>query len=375
MEYSTPQIPTVKKKKNIRTWWLLFSALAFFVGVGSGWLINEQIFHRSNPQVQGEQVEKTYPLLRYSFPNLINRPAIASPIEVSRVAKTDKEFTSYVVNYTSEGRKISGMLNVPNTPEATKSALPTIVMIRGYVPPEEYETGKGTQHIAERFAKKGYITIAPDFLGFGESDPEPSGLFEGRFIKPIVVHDLLASIEISSGSALVHNKKDIAMFDTQKVGIWGHSNGGQIAISTLEITGRAFPTSLWAPVTKQFPYSILFFTDDYEDQGKALRATVAQFERDYNIDEFTIGKYLDRITSKLQLHQGTLDDAVPKSWSDDFYSLMVGKGKKDQIEYFVYDKADHGLFPAVDEAFARDLKFFDRELGVKRTFSDLIEKK
>ena len=35
---------------------------------------------------------------------------------------------------------------------------------------------------------------------------------------------------------------------------------------------------LWAPVSKPFPYNILYYTDEAEDRGKWLRGEIAKFE-------------------------------------------------------------------------------------------------
>ena len=39
----------------------------------------------------------------------------------------------------------------------------------------------GTKRVGEYFAENGYITLAPDFLGYGGSDSESENIFESRF--------------------------------------------------------------------------------------------------------------------------------------------------------------------------------------------------
>ena len=82
-------------------------------------------------------------------------------------------------------------------------------------------------------------------------------VFEERFQTYTTAMNLLAGIEKWERAG--------------KIGIWGHSNGGQIALTVLEISQKEYPTVLWAPVSKPFPYSILYYTDEAEDRGKALR--------------------------------------------------------------------------------------------------------
>lgn len=315
--------------------------------------------------VQGETQEKTYPLLKYSFPELSKRGGISSEIKIDRELEKTADYTAYVFYYYSDGRKISGQLNVPKVEDPNRLS-PVIMMARGFVPPEEYTIGQGSRNTAAILAKAGYVTFAPDFLGFGESDPPPGETLGERFVKPISMMDLMASIQVLDGKKIEFQNKPLTTIDAKRLGLWGHSNGGQISVSILEITKQPIPTVLWAPVTKEFPYSVLYFMDEAEDKGKGLRALIANFEKDYNIDDFSIGNRLDDVSAKIQLHQGTADDAVPVKWSDEFYSRFVGKGKKDQIEYFVYPGGNHGLYPDIDTVHNRTLEFFDREVKNKQ---------
>lgn len=334
--------------------------VALLVSFSSGIVVGRYYFSFSDelksPTVQGEHAEKEYPLAKYSFPALAERVPEASPLTVTGILYEEPEFVAVTFDYYSEGKKISGVMNFPKNVN-TDQALPVILMVRGFVHEDEYEPGSGTQHAAQHYVKQGYITVAPDFLGFGTSDPQPGDALEARYVKPVNVIDLLASIEKFNLQPIIYQKKVLGRFDSTHLGMWGHSNGGQIALSVLEITRRPIPTILWAPVTKPFPYSVLYFTDESEDQGKSLRWMLANFEKDYNIDEFTIGQHLSEITANIILHQGTVDDAVPVSWSDDFYSLLAGKGKKQQIQYYKYAGDNHGLTVHRAEVLARDYEF------------------
>ncbi len=147
----------------------------------------------------------------------------------------------------------------------------------------------------------------------------------------------------------------------EKIFIWGHSNGGQIALSMLEITGKSFPTTLWAPVSKPFPYSILYYTDEYDDRGRALRKVIAGFEQDYNVDNFSIDQYLDLINAPMQIHQGLNDDAVPFEWSNELIEKL-NELEKD-VTYYTYPSADHNLRPNWNTVIQRDLIFFQKHLN------------
>jgi dienelactone hydrolase len=365
-QITTSQVMLTPKRRRrflSTTTLMVMGCLLFFsIGLGLGkWMAEGDLAQRIQQlDVKGTTQEKTYPLLKYSFSELAKRGGVPSQIVLDRVLFDSPEFTSYVFFYTSEDRKISGQLNVPKG-NATELR-PVVVMLRGYVSAEDYTIGKGTSPSAASLARAGYITFAPDFLGFGESDPPPTEVLAERFVKPLNVLDLIATIESLDQKNLTFENKTVAKVDAKRLGLWGHSNGGQIALSILEITERPIPTALLAPVSKFFPYSVLYFTDTAEDKGKGLRAVIAKFEADYNIEQFSIGNNVEHINAKIQLHQGSEDAEVPQKWSDEFYSYFVGKGKKDNIEYFVYQGADHLLVPATDTVKARVVDFFDREV-------------
>ena len=173
----------------------------------------------------------------------------------------------------------------------------------------------------------------------------PENIIEDRFWRPIEILQLIASL------------KNLSQANPDKISIWGHSNGGQIALSVLEISGKNYSTTLWAPVSKPFPFSILYYTDEADDFGKALRKVVAGFEALYDSDEFSIHNYYDWINAPVQIHQGTGDEAVPLKWSQDLAKALKDKDK--DVQLFVYPGADHNLLGAWDTAVQRDILWFN----------------
>lgn len=250
-----------------------------------------------------------------------------------------------------EGKKVTGLAHYPA--RSTKPA-PVIIQLRGFVDPSIYKPGIGSARVGQELARAGYLALAPDFLGYGGSDPEPAYPLEARFMTYVTTATLLASLENLPSSALPIET------DPERVGIWAHSNGGQIALSTLAFTGRSIPTVLWAPVTKPFPFSVLYYTDEFADEGKSLREVIADFEDLYDISQYTVTNYYDWITAPLQLHQGGNDDAVPRTWSDQFAAAMREKGK--EIEYHLYPGSDHNMQPDWNTAVSRTVAFFNEKV-------------
>jgi dipeptidyl aminopeptidase/acylaminoacyl peptidase len=294
------------------------------------------------------------PLEKYSILRLSGRTFTGSQIVLDEATATTSAYTVYRFHFMSENKKVNGVAHVP----VVKGQFPVIVQFRGYMDREKYIPGEGTARSAEVYATNGFISLAPDFLGYGGSDMPSTNVFEERFETYTTALNLIASV----GS--------LPMADTDRIGVWGHSNGGQIALTVLEILGRPIPVTLWAPVSKPFPYSILYYTDDVPDHGKLLRREIANFETNYDVEQYSLTNYLDRIRGPITLHQGTADTAVPLAWSNDLVKAIEASGSA--VNYFIYPGVDHNMLPdparnasqsdagGWNTVVARDIAFFKK---------------
>jgi len=320
--------------------------------------------HRSISLPQTSQDQRVKPLLAYTFEALQKTTFPERKMFLDRPYSETASSTSQLFFFETPKRhgstemdKVSGRMNIPKKP----GKYPIIIMLRGFVPDAIYSPGVGTQHVAETLAQNGYITLAPDFLGFGESSPTSKDSFEARFQTYTTALSLLSSLSnVNEGLQASYSGSIIA--DTTKVGIWGHSNGGHIALSVLAISGKKYPTVLWAPVSKSFPYSILYYSDDAEDQGKALRSALAHFELDYNTDMFSTQNYYSWIRAPISLLQGTQDEAVPEKWSQDLESQL--KKSNVDVAYHAYP-GDHNMVPVWNKAVDDSVAFFNEHFTSK----------
>lgn len=327
-------------------WWV--GVLIVLLSVGGWWLWPKDKQMVLSPSAPFLFVEK--PFQKYSFESLRKRVFVDSQIEIGRNLFKHDAYTPMMFKYKVEGKIVSGQINVPKG-EVPENGFPVVIMLRGYVDQEIYETGVGTKNAAGFLASNGYITLAPDFLGYGESDMPPENVFYERFLRPVQVLELIASV----------NNLDRA--DASRISIWGHSNGGQLALSVLEIGGFDYPTSLWAPVSKPFPYSILYFTDEFDDYGKALRKVLAGLEAQYEVKDYDITNYFDWLEAPIQIHQGTIDDAVPLEWSLELNEQLKLLGK--EVEMYIYEGADHNLVGPTSQKASLGASSWD--LAMRRT--------
>jgi hypothetical protein len=225
--------------------------LSTIIFISLGWLLSSYFQNYiSNPIVINPVIPK--PLEKYAIENLAISDIKRGEIQIEEEINEENDFTSYLFSLEHkpslrdrEIKKTTGQLNIP----AESGKYPIIVMFRGYVDQKIYETGIGTR-------KSAAVTTALSVLKSLDSIPR---------------------------------------WDGENVFLWGHSNGGQVALTILEITGNNYPTVLWAPVTKSFPYSILYYTDESEDKGKYIRRELAKFENLYDVEQYSIDNYLEKM--------------------------------------------------------------------------------
>ena len=300
------------------------------------------------------------PLDKYTVENLSSVNILPGKLVIKETLEEQKTYASFLFELEfnpnleeKTTKRVSGQINFPTDADQPAQAgfpteptkkYPIIVMLRGYVDQEIYRTGDGTRNAAAFFAENGFITVAPDFLGYGKSDSEEGDIFETRFQTYTTVLSLIKSLN------------QIQKWDSKKLFLWGHSNGGNVALIILETTGASYPTTLWAPVSKPFPYSVLYYTDDSNDRGKLIRGELSDFEELYDPDKYSLDLFFEKINAPLQIHQGEIDDAVPIDWSNQLVAKLRDLEK--DVTYFTYKDTDHNMRPSWDTVVKRDLEFF-----------------
>lgn len=366
---------------------LLVVAVVMSASVAIGiWLGTTLLSNDDQDMLDPWSGEKSQPISYepYSLLNLPNYPFATSMITVGEMIQQTENYREYLFTYNTFGQKMSGLLTTPANLDLITSQSPVVIMLRGWAPTENYISGIGTSPMARQLAMQGYLTLAPDFLGYGQSDPDLADTWLGRFIKPINVIELMKTVQSSGITG-----PDFKLNTNPPLGIWAHSNGGQIALSVLEIIQQPIPTVLWAPMTAPFPYSILYFGWEEEDEGKAQRKWISLFEDNHDVHQFSITQHIDKLIAPLQFHHGSADIAALQDWTTNFTqkidienqfresqldvntSTTSGNTKQAinlspiEYQYYKYQGADHNLRPLNNWNLAvqRSIDFFNKWLN------------
>lgn len=323
---------------------IIFLSVVFLVALGLVLILNiKPDLISPLPSIFSRKTDLT----PYSFDNLKKRQYFPSEIKMEEILREEESYTSHLFSYSAEGKRITGMANIPKE----EGQLPVAILLRGWVDEKEYYTGKGSDRMANFLAENGFITLAPDFLGYGDSAPAFPDMLQTRFFRPITVISLLESLN------------SLEKADQEKVVMWGHSNGGQIALSVLEITGRNIPTSLWAPVSAPFPESILHYVGELEDKGEMVKKIIAEFKEEYDPLQYSMTTYLEEIKAPLIIHQGTADEAIPLEWTEDLVKQL--RNLNTEVTYYQYPGENHNFhYGGAPIARNRDLNFFKKSLEI-----------
>lgn len=285
----------------------------------------------------------------FVFEVLSQRKFPQGKIKLGKVLAKEANYTSYIFTYQSDGKTISGMVNVPRG----SGKFPVIILLRGYADKKYYHIGLGTERSANFLAENGFLTLAPDFLGYGYSDWEDTDILKARFYRPVEVLTLLSAIS------------SLPSADSGRIGLWAHSNGGQIALSILEITGKNYPTSLWAPMSLGFPQSVLVYLGT-EDVGNIVKEKIDNFSTYNDPKKYSIAEYFSKIkTTSFIIHQATRDEMIKVEWTNSLVKELKNQGNTVSLYSYKGENHNFNYYKTTGDLLRqRDLEFFKKNLTV-----------
>lgn len=293
--------------------------------------------------------------------SLRSRSYPGSQIVIENKLNQKGSYQRYIASYQSDGLKIYGLLTIP-TGQKPAGGWPAIVFNHGYITPETYDSTKKYAAYIDYFAKNGYIVFMPDYRGNGRSEGAPGSAY---FSPNYMIDDLnvIASI------------KKYPDVNPEKIGVWGHSMGGNIILRDLVVNTTDIKAAvIWGGVVGSYDDIInnwqrrVSYHPNQEDlrlRNSNRQNLINQYGNPNQNNSFwdTIDptKFTSDITAPVQLHTGSSDAEVPPDFSQKLYDNLVSHGKA--AEYYSYPGADHNISaPAFNLAMKRSLAFFDRYL-------------
>ena len=286
-----------------------------------------------------------HPMEAYTIDNLRERAYPGGQIEVRWMYTATAAYTRYFIAYPSDGLTITGVMCVPRG----QGPFPVVIMNHGYIAPSEYWSGADTWYPSEYLAERGYLTIAPDFRGWGKSD------FGTNFLRTGLVIDALN---------LVSSLPSLPKADPERVGMWGHSMGGGAAAKAIVIDARIKAAVLYAPVSADDwqvwqtwgPWMVDFVPDDPFLVVERNALADPRF-----LHRMSALYYMDCVTAAVQIHQGMKDVVTPPEWSAAIHDALNRAGKR--VEYYAYEGQGHAIEGPDWALFMRRVtRFFDEHL-------------
>jgi uncharacterized protein len=289
-------------------------------------------FFRNLPMSIAAQRARTYP---------------GSALSVVRTLNAGVNYRRQVVSYQSDGLTIYALLTVPNgTPPA--GGWPAIVFNHGYIPPAEYRTTERYVAYQDAFARAGFVTLKSDYRGHGDSQGEA----RGGYTDPGYTTDVL-----NAAASLRQDRR----VNPARLGMWGHSMGGQLTLRAMVIDPSIKAGVIWAGVVAS--YDRLQSEWNYgAAQGQTDEREAPQLDvlNAAYVRAISPNSYLGRLRGPLQLHAGTADKDVPyvfqKYLADDLRRAGVA------YEAYRYEGDNHNLSGNLGVALRRSVAFFRANL-------------
>jgi len=299
-----------------------------------------------NPLTIAVMRQKTYP---------------GSDLKIEQTLADGSNYHQYIASYISEGLKIFGLLTVPEA-EKPKNGWPAVIFNHGYIPPTQYRTTERYVAYVDGFARSGYVVFKPDFRGNGNSEGQP----EGAYYSPAYTADSL--------NALASVKKYPGV-NPAKIGMWGHSMGGNITLRSLIVWPKDIKAAvIWGGVVGTYDDLMNNWQRRVSYQPPPNELALRNRSRMDLINKFgTPGTnptfwnsidpnyYLGDLQAPVQLDVGGEDEEVPSAFSQGLFDRL--KKLKKEVEFYEYPGGDHNISGAnFNLAMQRSVEFFDKYL-------------
>ncbi len=311
----------------------------------------------STPTASSTPTITPTPLHPLSIDAMRARDYPGSDLTVEETLEAGANYDRFIVSYRSDGLKIYALMTLPHGP-TPPNGWPVIIFNHGYIPPAIYRTTERYEPHIDNLARHQYIILRPDYRGHGESEGRPGGAY-GSPDYTVDVLNALASIRRHPQA------------DAQRIGMWGHSMGGQITLRAMVVDPGIRGGVIWAGVVGSYPDLLRHWRRDggftpTPDPTTGPRGWRQRFIADYGgpneNPEFwasiSPNSYVHELSGPVQLHHGDADEEVPVILSELLEGEIQAVGG--YVDLWVYEGDDHNITGWFNFAMERTLIFFAR---------------
>jgi dienelactone hydrolase len=237
----------------------------------------------------------------YSLEALADREYGQGRLRVEYAWQDKDEFTRYYITYDSDGLNIHGYVNIPKG----DGPFPVIIALHGYIPASDYKTLDYSTRYADSIARKGYIVLHPNMRNFPPSD-SPGRTRDYLAGYTVDVMNLLAYVRQMAGQDGIFKNADMS-----RMGIWGHSIGGGIALRVVNLVPEIKAAVLYGAVSQRYTNESAGF-EVYD---------------------------LSTDTAAFSVHHGELDEVIDPQWSRKLCADLEAAGR--DYECYFYEDQPH----------------------------------
>lgn len=286
------------------------------------------------------------PYAGLTIADLAERSYGGGELQIVETLAENQDFTRTLITYPSEGLTLYGFMNVPQG----EGPFPVVIVMHGYISPEQYNTLAYTTRYADALARAGYLVIHPNYRNWPPSEEGPDSF---RVPHSVDVLNLIAIIRSQAGQP-----SPLALANPEFVGLMGHSMGGGITLRTITVSSAVQAAVLYGSMSgdEKLNYERILVWSNGERGHEEVNTPDANLERISPI------YHLDRINVPVSIHHGDNDGTVPLEWSVDLCERLETLGKP--VECFTYPGQPHTFQGEGDQLFMqRMIDFFDEQSG------------
>jgi dipeptidyl aminopeptidase/acylaminoacyl peptidase len=298
---------------------LALASLLLVGGVGIGLQIDKLVTPKVPNEVASDLVNGGSQL---TIPAQRLRTYPGGQIEVEQQYGPQPGYTLSRISYPSDGFQISGLMATPDTPRPF-FGYPVIILSHGYVAASKYRTdGPEYRDYIRAFARAGYVVIKPDFRGLGSS----TGVAQSGYYSAADTADIL---NLAASLSFFHP------VDAARVGLFGHSMGGHVALNAVTIAPTRFKAAVIYSAgvgdigdmfANWFPPSDVNNPEAAEDRTAITKQFGSPTQNPAFWAKVSPITYADQITTPLLLTHGAADRVIPVRFMEQFSAAMTAAG-------------------------------------------------